>query len=157
MIGWIIKVIVICGLILVPDFKGKAYVSEPLCASAVRNPELTLENVYRELLYKQVKHPDIVLRQVIWETQWLKCDNCSKKFNNLFGFTTKRGFMKFKSWLDCIDYYKWWQEKLSVEEDINYYDFLKKANFAMVENYNQRLKSLDISSITEKAETSILD
>lgn len=153
MIGGLLKVVVLCLMIVVPDFSAKRKVTSTLLPKDSTIPELTLENVYREMLFMDIKHPDIVLRQVIVETMWLKCDHCSLNFNNLFGFTTRKGYMKFKNWVDCLKFYKQWQEKLKVTGEENYYALLKRAKFAVFEEYNQRLRSVSIRHITEKFET----
>jgi hypothetical protein len=37
----------------------------------------TIEEIKNELVKQEVKHADIVLRQVILETGWLSCTKCS--------------------------------------------------------------------------------
>ena len=61
--------------------------------------------------------------------------------------------MKFKNWVDCLKFYKQWQEKLHVTGNENYYAFLTRAKFAVFQEYNQRLQSVPIRHITEKFET----
>lgn len=85
---------------------------------------LTPENVYDYCVKQDIKHPEIVTAQAIWETGWFKCKDCSLDNNNLFGFTTGGPYLEFKSWKDCIEYYKRWQDKF-YDETRNYYDFLK--------------------------------
>lgn len=111
-------------------------------SSAKFEPELTLENVYKELLRHGVQEPEIVLRQAIAETQWLQCKSCSMKFNNLFGFLTKRGYMKFRHWTASVQYYKEWQSKLYKGGD--YYKFLKRVGYATSPNYIRLLKQIDV-------------
>lgn len=150
MIGYALKGAILSIMVILPGLRGNTYDVKPQFSAVTQIPELTLENVYREILFQGIKHPEVVMRQVIWETQWLKCRNCSLKLNNLFGFTTRRGLMKFDNWVACIAYYKNWQDKLMDEEVTDYYAFLKKARFATAPNYNRRLKSLDIDHITGK-------
>lgn len=152
MIGTTIRGFVISLLISLPYISTPVSLPNPPKSIVFQTPTLTLENVYRELLLKDVKFPEVVLRQVIWETQWLKCNNCSLEFNNLFGFTTKKGMMRFKTWVDCIKFYKQWQTKRGVEKCEDYYALLKKARFASSPGYNKQLQSLRINSITEKFE-----
>jgi len=144
-------------IIVLPGLTGSTYKSTPVTTVPSKVPELTLENVYRELLFKDVKFPEIVMRQVVWETQWLNCDHCSLKFNNLFGFATNNGYLHFKNWVESVDYYKKWQTKLHVEKYSDYYQFLVAKKYALGESYNIALRKLDISSITEKFQTAIPD
>lgn len=142
--------LIVFYIVVIPGLTGRTNSVTPVSTSVSLVPELTLDNVYRELLFKEVKYPEIVMRQIVWETHWLNCDNCSLKFNNLFGFTTKRGFMHFKNWVEGVNYYKKWQTKLHVEKYDDYYEFLDKVGYAAGAHYNQRLRSLEINSITEK-------
>ena len=104
-------------------------------------PELTVENVRKELIKLGVENPDIVLRQSILETGWYKCDNCSLKYNNIFGFRWKGKYLKFDNWTKSVEYYKWWQGKLYKGGD--YYVFLKKVGYATSKTYLQKLKQLE--------------
>ena len=103
-------------------------------------PLLTLENVYRELINQGVKNPEIVMKQVIAETNWLKCKKCSRQFNNLFGFLTKNGYLKFDNWRESIAYYKQWQDQFYKGGD--YYAFLRRIGYATAENYERLLKQI---------------
>ena len=150
MIKVIARLIVVVLFLSLPRLGGQPFylnLSKSLHSIA---PELSLENVYRELLFQDIKFPQVVLRQVIWETQWLKCKNCTLKFNNLFGFATRQGFMKFDNWVDCIEFYKQWQDKRNISLKSDYYSQLQKAHFASYSGYNRKLKSLDIDFILEK-------
>lgn len=144
-------------VLVLPAFSARMYPVTPINTGVSRVPEMNLENVYREILFSDIKYPAIVMRQVVWETQWLNCRNCSLKFNNLFGFMTKRGYMHFNTWVDCIKYYKKWQTKLHVEKYNDYYAFLVHVKFALGESYNNALRTLNIKGITEKFETATPD
>ena len=103
-------------------------------------PLLTMENVYLDLINQGVQNPEIVMRQVIAETNWLKCKKCSLQFNNLFGFLTKNGYLKFDNWKECVAYYKKWQDQFYKGGD--YYAFLKRIGFATAPNYERLLKQI---------------
>jgi hypothetical protein len=103
-------------------------------------PELTMENVQAEIELLGIQHPDIVLRQVVAETGWLKCKHCSLKFNNIFGFATNSGYLKFEHWTEAVAYYKRWQDKYYKGGD--YYQFLIDIHYATGQNYINFLKSL---------------
>jgi hypothetical protein len=151
-----ILLIMFC-IVVVPGLTGRTNAVKPVNTGGSFIPELTLENVYRELLFKDVKYPEIVMRQVVWETQWLNCDRCSLKFNNLFGFATKKGYMHFDNWVASVDYYKKWQTKLHVEKFNDYYAFLVHVRYALGESYNRALRTLNINFITEKFQTASPD
>ena len=103
-------------------------------------PELTIENVKIAIIDAGIKYPEIVLRQVILETGWLKCTKCSLSRNNIFGFWYKKKYIQFDNWKDCVAYYKRWQDRHYSGGD--YYVFLKKVGFATDPSYVNRLKSI---------------
>lgn len=84
----------------------------------------TIEEVRQELEKQEIKHSDIVLRQVIQETGWLSCTNCSLDHNNLFGFWYKKKYLEFATWQESVTYMKKWQLKWYIDTNKNYYDFL---------------------------------
>jgi len=105
--------------------------------------ELTLENVYHMIIEHKIHHPKIVFSQVILETGHLKSGG-ARIHNNLFGFTTHNGHMKFETWVESVEYYKKWQEKRYVEKKYDdYYDFLTQINYAEDTLYIQKLKSIN--------------
>jgi hypothetical protein len=157
MMSVLLKSLIMSFVLVLPAFSGRIHAVTPVNTGFSGIPEMTLENVYREILNQDIKYPEIVMRQVVWETQWLNCRNCSLKFNNLFGFMTKHGYMHFNTWVDCISYYKKWQTKLHVDKYDDYYKFLVLKKFALGESYNRALRSLNIRFITEKFVTTTPD
>lgn len=103
-------------------------------------PELNLENVKQAIIDAGIKNPDVVLRQAILETGWLKCTNCSLGTNNLFGFFYKGKYLSFENWVESVEYYKWWQDQLYTGGD--YYEFLRRVGYATAPNYIRELKNL---------------
>ena len=81
-------------------------------------------SIYNYCIEINIKHPEIVTAQSIWETGWYKCNNCSLDKNNLFGFYYKGDYIKFTNWKESINYYKRWQDKY-YDKERNYYDFLE--------------------------------
>ena len=79
----------------------------------------TLKEVYNEIVRQEIKEPEIVLRQVIQETGWLKCTKCSLDKNNLFGFTYRKYidgkkhtyYQRYSNWKESIAAYKKWQDR----------------------------------------------
>ncbi len=109
-------------------------------------PTLSLENVYREIIRQEIQHPEIVMKQVIAETRWLKCTHCSLQFNNIFGFYTKSGYLKFDHWTDAVIYYKNWQDTYYKGGD--YYTFLRRIGYATAPNYIALLKGIRLPEFT---------
>ncbi|MBL4705980.1 MAG: glucosaminidase domain-containing protein [Flavobacteriales bacterium] len=105
-------------------------------------PGLSIINLKQVLIDEGVQHADIVLRQAITETGWFKCVNCSLSRNNIFGFYYKKKYLQFDNWIDCVKYYKRWQDRHYKGGD--YYAFLKKVGFATNPRYVQDLKSLKL-------------
>lgn len=110
---------------------------------------LNLENLWKEINKDSIICPEIVFRQSILETGWLKSNLCLKN-NNLFGFRNSKGYMKFKTWESCVAYYKKWQ--LKRYKSGNYYVFLEKIGYATSPKYVRTLKQLKIPSYARKKE-----
>lgn len=99
---------------------------------------LTLENVIAVIKQHDIKHPEIVLRQVQWETGHLKSKRATID-NNLFGFKAKE-YKTFETWEESVEYYKKWQDKKY--KGGNYYNFLERVGYAKDAYYIQNLKSI---------------
>lgn len=97
---------------------------------------LTIENVKKELIKQNILYSDIVLKQVKLETGHLKY----VKHNNLFGFRTDTGYLRFETWQDAIVYKKKWQ--LRKYKGGDYYLFLKRIRYASDPNYINKLKRM---------------
>ena len=102
---------------------------------------LTLENVELEIINKQIKHPEIVLRQAILETGWLKSYN-AKVRKNLFGFwnSKRKQYFVFECWQASVAYYKNWQDRHYKGGD--YYEFLERIGYATDPDYVWKLKNI---------------
>lgn len=99
--------------------------------------ELTIENVYKELIKQDVLFVEIVLAQVILETGHLK--HVPK--NNLFGFYNGHRYLEFDSWKEAVAFKKKWQEKKYKGGD--YYVFLETLPYAEDKNYISKLKQIN--------------
>ncbi len=104
---------------------------------------LNTYDVYRYIKCSGILHPEIVLRQAIWETGWFKSKHSLQK-NNLFGFRYSKKYMSFDSWQACVDYYKTWQLRRYTNPDEDYYKFLVRIKYATSQNYLSSLKSLKL-------------
>lgn len=105
---------------------------------------VTENDVYCYMNSIGVQHSEVVLKQAIYETGHFK-SKIFKAKNNLFGFRRSKGYLKFKSWKSCVDFYKKWQDKYYHGEE-DYYQFLQKKNFAGSKkfNYAKQLKNIKI-------------
>ena len=68
-----------------PDVSQQAISNVEVSEFSLDSLELTVDNVLIEICKNDIKHPIIVLKQVLLETGHLKCTNCSLDYNNLFG------------------------------------------------------------------------
>ncbi len=105
-------------------------------------PELNAENVYIELVKAGIEHPEIVVKQAILETGWFKCEHCSLRKNNIFGFYYKKKYVEFDNWVESVQYYKRWQAKRYTLEDGDYFSFLVNVGYATDPSYVKLLKSI---------------
>lgn len=111
---------------------------------------LNPENVYREIMRNDIKFSDIVLRQSLLETGWYKSYNCTER-NNLFGMTggtktpdNKHGYKIYKNWTQSVSRYKVWQAERLTPDVSNYYQFLRDWRYAESEDYERKLKGINI-------------
>ena len=101
-------------------------------------PELTIPNLYKEIIRNGILYPKIVLAQAILETGWFRSSVCMNK-HNLFGLTNPRTgkYYEFNHWTESVRayytkvQYKYkggnyllWLEDIVYEEDPNYYQVI---------------------------------
>ena len=69
-------------------------------------PELTIPNLYAEIIRNGIRHPKIVLAQAILETGWFTSPICRNK-HNLFGLTNPRTgkYFEFSHWTESVRAY----------------------------------------------------
>ena len=69
-------------------------------------PELTIYNLYKEIVRNGIRHPKIVLAQAILETGWFRSRACRNQ-NNLFGLTNPRTgqYYAFGHWTESVRAY----------------------------------------------------
>lgn len=89
-----------------------------------------------------IKHPDIVMRQLCMESGYLSCDTlCSWSCcNNPFGFLWKGSYLEYDNLEHAIEYYKWWQDQLYRGGD--YYLFLERVGYSTSPSYTDALKKM---------------
>lgn len=69
-------------------------------------PELTIPNLYKEIIRNGILYPKIVLAQAILETGWFRSSVCRNK-HNLFGLTNPRigKYYEFNHWTESVKAY----------------------------------------------------
>ena len=69
-------------------------------------PELTIPNLYNEIIRNGILYPKIVLAQAILETGWFRSSVCRNK-HNLFGLTNPRTgkYYEFNHWTESVRAY----------------------------------------------------
>lgn len=97
-------------------------------------PELTIPNLYKEIIRNGILYPKIVLAQAILETGWFSSSVCRNK-HNLFGLTNPRTgkYYEFNHWTESVrayltkvEYkykggnYLLWLDEIGYAEDPNY-------------------------------------
>lgn len=96
--------------------------------------------VLKELRRLGVKHPRIVLAQSMLETGHYK-SSLTRTHNNLFGFRTSKGYLRFKNWKESCAYYKRWQDRhYKPNQHESYYGFLRWIGYAEDPDYTTKLK-----------------
>ena len=117
--------------------------------------KLSICNLDRYMELLEVSHKDIVLKQIILESGWLK-SGLTIKYNNVLGMklpktreTTaigeKLGHAEYKHWTDSIDDYLLWRNYWESKgfDTSDYYKFLYKVGYAEASNYIKTLKKID--------------
>ena len=97
-------------------------------------PELTIPNLYKEIIRNGILYPKIVLAKAILETGWFRSSVCRNK-HNLFGLTNPRTgkYYEFNHWTESVRtyytkvQYKYkggnyllWLDKIGYAEDPKY-------------------------------------
>lgn len=97
-------------------------------------PELTIPNLYKEIIRNGILYPKIVLAQAILETGWFRSSVCRNK-HNLFGLTNPHTgkYYKFNHWTESVRaYYTKVQYKY---KGGNYLLWLEEIRYAENQNY----------------------
>lgn len=114
--------------------KGKGQKGNKRTSLKSELPELTIPNLYAEIIRNGIRHPKIVLAQAILETGWFTSPVCRNK-HNLFGLTKPRTgkYFEFDHWTESVRaYYTKVQYKF---KGGNYLLWLRKIGYAEDPNY----------------------
>lgn len=114
--------------------KRKGQISDKRTSQKSVLPELTIPNLYAEIIRNGIRHPKIVLAQAILETGWFTSPVCRNK-HNLFGLTNPRTgkYFEFGHWTESVRaYYTKVQYKY---KGGNYLLWLRNIGYAENPNY----------------------
>ena len=103
--------------------------------------ELTIPNLYAEIIRNGIRHPKIVLAQAILETGWFTSPVCKNR-HNLFGLTDPRTgkYFKFDHWTESVRaYYTKVQYRY---KGGNYLLWLRKIGYAEDPRYVRSLSRI---------------
>lgn len=119
--------------------------TDNITKSEIHLPELTIPNLYKEIIRNGILYPKIVLAQAILETGWFRSSVCRNK-HNLFGLTNPRTgkYYEFNHWTESVRayytkvQYKYkggnyllWLDEIGYAEDPKYIILLNKV-FQMI-------------------------
>lgn len=118
--------------------KGKGQKGNKKTSPKSELPELTIPNLYAEIMRNGIRHPKIVLAQAILETGWFTSPVCRNK-HNLFGLTNPRTgkYFEFGHWTESVRaYYTKVQYKFKGGD---YLLWLKKIGYAEDPRYVRKI------------------
>lgn len=99
---------------------------------------LNKESVLYFIDYLDIKHKDIVLKQILLETGNFTSQVCLEN-NNLLGLYDGRDYYKFNHWIESLVFFKYRiQNRMRPNE--NYYKFLHRIKYAKDPDYITKLK-----------------
>lgn len=106
------------------------------------------DSVFSYIVRCGIKHPEIVMQQVLLETGHLKTPYLMRR-NNLFAFRVTEEYMWFKDWKESVQYYQRWQQRHYTNLKEDYYSFLKRINYSGTHNYVDVLRRVSIKRQVE--------
>lgn len=118
--------------------KGKGQKGNKRTSLKSELPELTIPNLYAEIIQNRIQYPKIVLAQAILETGWFTSPVCRNK-HNLFGLTNPRTgkYFEFDHWTESVRaYYTKVQYKF---KGGNYLLWLRKIGYAEDPRYVRKI------------------
>jgi len=131
----------------------KKYLSLLFIVISLNAYSISKKEVYHLLIKHNVKHKSIVLKQSLLESNTYKSRICKTK-HNIFGLRKGNKYRYFKSYEDCIIFYKHWQNKRYTTNkkskyhkhySKDYYQFLKNIKYATDKRYISKLKRIKVT------------
>ena len=112
-------------------------------------PELTIPNLYLEIIRNGIQHPKIVLAQAILETGWFRSPLCRNR-HNLFGLTNPQTgkYYEFNHWTESVRayytkvQYRYCQKNQTSTSDVDYLKWLQQTGYAEAPMYIQSVKEI---------------
>lgn len=92
-----------------------------------------------------IKEKAYVMAQAAWETGWFNCKDCAWSIgHNAFGFRSKKGYIKYESFLESVVAYSVWQNKKYTpykekHPKSTYIDFLEWCGYAETKLYRKHV------------------
>ena len=88
----------------------------------------TMDEVYDDIMSKDIHHKEYVMAQCMLETGWLKCNYCCLDKNNVFGWSYDGTHsIQFRSWQESVDHMIKWQTRANIKSNESYPDLLKRC------------------------------
>jgi len=141
LITLIVLIIILMFSLRLYQFRDKPkYIDKPKIVT-LDTFKLTQEYVYTKLIEHDVKHPKIVLKQIILETGHFTSRVCLVD-TNLFGLYNGKRYLHFSTYEEGIECYKKIQKKYKGGD---YYEFLRKLPYAQDTSYVNKLKQIRIN------------
>ena len=117
-----------------------------LLIAICNNVKADTTGVYQMIVSHDIKCPKIVYAQLMYESGYLNCNDCSwSSSNNAFGFHNGKRYLRYKSLDHCIENYKEWQVWRGFDgcSEYAYYDFLNDVWGAPnMTQYIEKLKQI---------------
>lgn len=119
------------------------------------------DNICYWVEYYKIKQPDIVKSQILLETNFLTSEVCTYN-HNLFGMREpyyKKGrktigsyknHAVYNNYIESIEDYKIWQERMYKYDKENYYTFLLRIRYAQDKRYIYKLRKIEKEIILKK-------
>jgi hypothetical protein len=104
-------------------------------------PDIDKQNFFNSCDSMKIQHPDIVYKQACLESGFFT-SNIFYKNHNFLGFRIGGQYMKFTSWIECLQYYRDWQSRHYKGGD--YYQFLEQSGYFEDKEYINKLKHIKI-------------
>ena len=129
-----------------------ASIKKPDTLLVTKTNHLTDKSLYRTIVDKGIKYPEIAFSQALFESAHFK-SNLAKINKNLFGMTVtqkriavgkRHGYLVYNGWTDSVEDYKIWQESLpdnALKTRTAFYNYLQKK-YSVNNTYAKKIKGI---------------